>query len=58
MDQKFLIPSSIILAGVVIALAVLYSKIPSAPSSTSDVKSAKTSDVFPGAEALRESRHY
>src|SRR3989344_5143138 len=53
MDQKFLIPSSIILAGVVIALAVLYSKIPSAPSSTSDVKSAKTSDVFPGAEALR-----
>lgn len=42
-----LIPSAIVLAGVIIAGAVLYAKAPSAPSSTSDVKSQKTSDVFP-----------
>ena len=53
MDNKLLIPSAIVLAGVIIAGALLYTKIPLAPSSTLGVESSKTPSVFPGADALK-----
>ena len=52
----YLIPASIIVAGALIAFAVFYAKGTPAPSSTSDVKSPKTSDVFPGADAAKNMR--
>src|SRR3989344_4481574 len=53
MDQKILIPGAIILAGVIVAGALLYSKIPPAPGKTPGVFGDSTPGVEEGADALK-----